>query len=891
MDIDRTIAHYRVVEKLGEGGMGVVWKARDTHLDRFVALKLLPPSRVGDPERRRRFVQEAKTASALQHPNIVHIYDIGEAEGALYIAMEYIQGQTLDRYIADKSLTLGDTLKYAAQLADAMAAAHAAGVVHRDLKPSNVLVTDDGLVKVMDFGIAKLANREALPEAVTAKMGSVDRIRTEEGLVLGTAAYMSPEQAEGKRVDARSDIFSFGVVLYELLTGVKPFRRESQAATLAAILNEEPRPLRELAPGALPELERLLARCLRKDPERRLRSMADLGLALRELKEESDSGRSTARSAPEPRREWRRAVGWIAGLVAVILGAMALLWWRRAAPPTAETSFKVVPLTTYPGVETAPSLSSDGSQVAFSWNGEAQQNFDIYVKTIGPGPPLRLTTDPAEDGQPAWSPDGSMIAFLRTLPGGYFRVLVIPPLGGPERKVAEVFIPDSRWLSGPYLSWLPDSQSLVITDKAQRDRPTALFLVSSRTGERRQLTFPPAGVLGDGCVAVSPDGDALAFCRSTAPGAWSAELYTMAIAQGGAPSAEVRRHTFDRNNAVRGLAWSADNGGLALGVGSSLWTLAVPNRKGASEENPTKLEAGEGVAWPTVARHSKRLVFAREVGGDLNIWRLPVPGPGEQAPLPVRLIASTRGEFAQQYSPDGKRIAFESHRSGNLEIWICDSDGANCGQLTWIGSRYTGVPAWSPDGRQIAFYSRVDGHSQILTIGVDGGAPTRLTSDKSDNFFPRWSRDGQWIYFASNRTGTNQVWKIPPRGGTDVQVTRQGGFAAAESPDGKWLYFTKNENADTSLWRMPAAGGEETPVLESVVLFNYAVVEDGIYFIGKATQGLAVHFHSFPRGTTRVIAPVESGYVGFSVSPDRKWILYTVFNPRGSDLMLVENFR
>ncbi len=256
---------------------------------------------------------------------------------------------------------------------------------------------------------------------------------------------------------------------------------------------------------------------------------------------------------------------------------------------------------------------------------------------------------------------------------------------------------------------------------------------------------------------------------------------------------------------------------------------------------------------------------------------------------PTRLIASTWNEFAQQYSPDGKRIAFESNRTGNLEIWTCDSEGQSCTQLTWIGSTFTGVPAWSPDSRQVAFYSRVEGKSQVFVIGADGGAPRRLTLDNSNNFYPRWSRDGQWIHFASNRTGVYQVWKVPPTGGTAAQVTRKGGFAASGSPDGKWLYYTKNESSDAGLWRMPVAGGEEAQVIEAVTLHNYAVVNDGVYFIANSAQGLALQFLSNATSTTRVVAPVRKGYVGLSVSPDGKWILYTESNPTGSDLFLVEN--
>jgi serine/threonine protein kinase len=283
----RTLLHYNIVEKLGEGGMGVVWKARDTHLDRFVAVKVLPAEKLKDAERQRRFVQEAKAASALNHPNIVHIYDIAEADGSPFIAMEFVAGKTLDQTIGRKGLRVSEALRYSVQIADALEKAHAAGIVHRDLKPSNIMVTTDGLVKILDFGLAKLT------EPVRGDFAETRTVReagpaTEEGAIVGTVAYMSPEQAEGKEVDGRSDIFSFGAVLYEMITGRRAFHGDSKLSTLSAILKEEP--------GALPpeiprELERVIVRCLRKDPGRRYQHADDLKLALVELKEESDSGK------------------------------------------------------------------------------------------------------------------------------------------------------------------------------------------------------------------------------------------------------------------------------------------------------------------------------------------------------------------------------------------------------------------------------------------------------------------------------------------------------------------------------------------------------------------------------------------------------------------------
>jgi eukaryotic-like serine/threonine-protein kinase len=335
--VGKTIRHYQILDKLGEGGMGVVYKARDTHLDRFVAIKVLPPERVADPERKRRFVQEAKAASALNHPNIVHVYDIDQQGGVDYIAMEYVQGKTLSQLIGRKGLKLSEALKYGVQIADALGRAHAGGIIHRDLKPGNVMVDEHGLVKVLDFGLAKLT--EAAPPDEDESTRTM-RPTTEEGTIVGTAAYMSPEQAEGKRLDARSDIFSFGAVLYEMLTGNRAFQKDSKTSTLAAILTQEPTPLG----GEIPhDVEKVVTRCLRKDVARRYQHMDDVKVTLEELKEESDSGKLVAAQVPaRPRkRRFLRPTLAVAGVLVLAAGSV-FLWRRLQAKPLTDKDVLVL---------------------------------------------------------------------------------------------------------------------------------------------------------------------------------------------------------------------------------------------------------------------------------------------------------------------------------------------------------------------------------------------------------------------------------------------------------------------------------------------------------------------------------------------------------------------
>src|SRR4029434_10025237 len=322
--IGQTLGHYRIDSKLGEGGMGLVYRARDLHLDREVAIKVLPTETVADPERKRRFAQEAKAASALNHPNILHIYDISAQDGVDFIAMEYVKGEPRAQGMRGRDLPLKQILKYASQIADALTTAHRAGIIHRDIKPSNLIVSDKGVVKVLDFGLAKLIEpSEPNPGSPTESMKADSAPRPEVGTVVGTVAYMSPEQAAGKNVDARSDIFSFGTTLYERVTGRRPFQGDTKMSTLAAIIHHEPPPPSEFAGALPPDLEKIIARCLRKDPERRAQHMDDVKLALEELKEESESGK-IATAARQPRSAVFR---YLAVAASAVIAGGAALWF------------------------------------------------------------------------------------------------------------------------------------------------------------------------------------------------------------------------------------------------------------------------------------------------------------------------------------------------------------------------------------------------------------------------------------------------------------------------------------------------------------------------------------------------------------------------------------
>ena len=869
---------YEILALIGAGGMGEVYRAQDKRLARQVAIKTLHAKFTSDDIRVRRFLQEAQAASALNHPNIITVYDIGEADGQNFIVMEFVDGKTLDQLIPRKGLHLNEVLRYAIQIADALAAAHAAGIVHRDLKPGNVMVTGTGQVKVLDFGLAKVAERSPRAESeqtetiITAGM-------TEQGAVLGTVAYMSPEQAEGRSVDARSDIFAFGALLFEMATGRKAFEGGSSIATLSAILRDDPKAPSDVAAHIPRELDKIVLRSLRKDPARRYQSMSDLRISLEDLKEESETG--MARPAMAGRKMFvKRGRLLLTGALLLLLALLGVNLWRMRESGKLAVPLVPIPLTSFAGREISPSFSPDGNQVVFSWNGDKQNNYNIYVKLIGTGPPLRLTTDPGTDAYPKWSPDGRWIAFARSagtddpyVNMGYkSEILLVPALGGPEQLVAE--FPDGAAPDG----WSPDGRWLVLECHNSATKRWALSLFSIETGEKRQLTDPPKGAFDFG-GALAPDGHTLVFARWTSDTV--SDLYALALGDNFKPKGEPRRLTFD-NRPIHGSAWTPDGREIVFqsdrGGPGGLWRVDV-----SGHGQPQRLPFGESARNPTISSHGNRIVYSQSVSNS-NIWRVNLREPKEE---PVPFIFSTRSQSAPRYSPDGSKIAFISNRSGNDQVWMCDADGSRAVQLTSLGP--CGHTSWSPDGQRIVFGSDIDGYTQIFTVNVHGGRTQRLAAEPYTDTGPNWSYDGEWIFFTSDRGGGDfQLWKIPAAGGKMVQVTKNGGWANLPSPDGKYEYYKNKHSSEGELWRVPVEGGEESKVLDFVTFMNFDVTPGGIYFI----SGMELRYFNFGARTSKLIRKIpKPPDRGLAVAPDEQWLLYTQIDQIGDDLILVENFR
>jgi eukaryotic-like serine/threonine-protein kinase len=872
-----SIGPYRVVSRLGAGGMGEVYLAFDSRLNRHVAIKVLPPRLVSDPERKRRFLHEARAASALNHPNIVTIFDVGTDRELDYIVMEYVPGRPLDRLIPHNGLKLKEALAYSVQIVDALACAHAAGIIHRDLKPANIAVTEAGVAKVLDFGLAKLMGGPALSTETAA------------GTILGTLAYMSPEQAAGAPVDARSDIFSFGSMLYEMTTGRRPFQRDSAAATLAAIVNDEPPRIDPVADDVPRSIAGIIERCMRKDSGQRFASAMDLKTALTAV---------PRRLAAVRRKPWV-AMGAAASLVALAAALLLLLMWRdRWERPQTSQVMTATELTTYPFDESSPTFSPDGNQVAFVWSGPKGDNEDIYIKLIGEHEAVRLTRNPLPDAAPAWSPDGKWIAFLRHGAIARYRqsvLFVIPATGGPERRIAEI-TSAGVWL--PQISWDASSRFLAVPDKSSASEAEALYLVSVQDGGKRRLTSSNADSIGDEDPSFSPDGRSIAFTR------WgrtykAADIYVLRLAADFTPEGEPLRLSTSGMHS-ESPTWSVDGRSVVYASGSKhnprLWRAWLPESGIRSRPAEMLSFAGQGSRTPEISR-TGRLAFSY-FPTNSNIKRLELGGtPTNPRALgvPETVAPSTRLNHTPQYSPDGSRIAFASDRSGNHEIWACDRDGSNALPLTSFGGPYTADPLWSPDGRLIAFNSNPQGRDAVFVIGASGGAPKRLTGADIDAGLCGWSRDGKWVYYSTGPLSENRVWKISRDGGAPAPVSdRLGrGMRFIESADGRAVFYEVADDTDAaSLWRMPLPSGKPEKVLGSVYCLNFAVTDTGIFFIASETEP-SIDFLRFADHKTMTVVRLgrEMPVCGMSIAPDGRSLLFGQFLKYPADLMLVENYR
>jgi len=579
--------------------------------------------------------------------------------------------------------------------------------------------------------------------------------------------------------------------------------------------------------------------------------------------------------------------GWVkwaaaAGLAAAAAFGFVLMHNGPAQQGAAAPS--VTPLTAYPGMQIQPSLSPDGSHVAFSWNGPNEDNFDIYVKLVGPGEPVRLTSHPAREIAPAFSPDGRQIAFLRFSSAEQASIILIPALGGGvERKVTEIELSKVRSLAG--LAWTADGKHLVFGGADHEGNGEGgLHVVSIEGSETRRITTPPAG-LYDSMPAFSPDGRSLIFVRKPAPG--FGDLYLQPLKNGLEPDGHSIAMTTDQIP-VLAAAWLS-NRRIAYSVGLA----QVVRRLRFFDVASGKWQAagfGEGASGLSASGNGT-FVYARE-SQDANLWQFDML---DGQARPQRIAPSRYQNWTPAISHDGRRIAFASTRSGLEEIWVAGADGSHPFQLTRIGSGHVANPRWSPDDRALVFNAWTP-RSDLYSVDVNDGSVNRLTDDPADEGEPSWSRDGKWVYFGGNRTGRLEVYRIPAVGGPMIQLTRNGGLHAEESVDGKWLYYSLKPGSPASLWRVPRGGGEGTPILEDLSYStNFMPVEKGIFFIagsGGSDARAAIEFFDFATAKRSVVRSLERPFTyGIALSPDQRSLVHGLMDNASSNLMLVENYR
>lgn len=583
-----------------------------------------------------------------------------------------------------------------------------------------------------------------------------------------------------------------------------------------------------------------------------------------------------------------RAIAIFVVAAVVALGAFAIWRWTRSSNPAPPAdAYKVVPLTSFPGVETYGALSPDGDKIAFSWDRDKGADLHVFVKQIGAEEPLQLTTGNASEHAPTWSPDGKYIAFIRA-PNQFVDdptgdVVIMSALGGSERKVATLHLQGKiGTITTPALSWSPDGKTIAVANRTPDAKTFAIYLLSLDSLEMRQLTFPTDFQEGDGMPAFSPDGKTIAFVRS---GKEASDIYSVPVAGGTA-----RQLTNEKHFLLLGVAWTADGESIVY-TGSGLRMISAKGGK-SRMLMPSTMAASISIV-------GKRMVYS-EFSFKENLY-----SAGLEANKVVgqwqKRFASTHVEEGLRFSPDGKRVAFQSTRSGSMEIWVSESDGSNPIRLTNYGWPLTGSPRWSPDGQTIVYDSRPNGNADLFAISPNGGQPRQLTKDSTDEVMPSYSSDGQWIYFASNRGGSWNVWKMPAAGGDAVQLTRGEGFTAVESPDGKYVYYAHGP-ARPGLMRIPVEGGTEEEVLPDLgpLLYGYwTATPSGIYYAKQQAvttpSNTSLHFYSFATKTSIKVADLPyqlfNGAPGLEVSPDGRTILMVMTQDQGADLRLVENFQ
>ncbi len=911
----KTISHYQVLEQLGSGGMGVVYKAQDLLLGRLVALKFLQGNMAKDQDALARFHREARAASTLNHPGICTLYEIGDEDGVPYLVMELLDGTSLRDLVGKGPVPIETLLDLGIEVADALDAAHAQGILHRDIKPGNFFVTKRGHAKLLDFGLAKMCPTEtATSSAETASQFlDAEAHLTRAGTILGTLTYMSPEQALGTPLDARSDLFSFGVVLYEMATGHLPSRGGSAGITLDSILHQPPAPVVRLNPDIPESLAGVIHKCLEKDKTLRYQHASEIGADLKRVKRDlelqhssitprrddvslvtadlsashswfsnRESTTGTTQSAVE-QSPWRRriVIGACTLAAALLLAGGSLLWQSSKRAVTAQLPLTIRPFGSLPGRKQTPIFSGDGNAIVFAWDGgQRDQNSDLYMMQIEGGSPLRLTSHASSEWPVCFSPDGRRLYFTRQSETGVASFWVAA-LGGREMWVADGFLTDVS----------SDGRSaLLMRLSGSETERQGVFVMDLTSGAERRL----AAEVGAMNPAFSADGRWIYLPHGPSVDRQSVHRTPF---EGG----EIEPVSFSGLGAdidrVEAIEFAPRRERMLISAREITTNALVSFIANGDGSEPKRLPGS--VTLGALSPDGRHMVSVRN-GFSVPLYRAEAfPAPNREA-IGEKILDRTGEEYAPKLSPDGTRLAAVSLGAGNWSLWLW-SIGMTDGRPVFSKpGASAGSPAWSPDGKWIAFDTRPSGGAtEVWLIPSSGGEAKALVARPIENFTPCFGPRSQWVYFTSSRTGTLQLFKVPITGGPVVQVTQGGGFRCQFSEDGRYIYYMKTRGGG-EIWRMEITSGREEPVVPEMKSSNWKVLRDGIYLMdsgvdsqrGTATREANARFYRFATRTIqdlRFRTPKPIASIGIEVSPDQKWVYYSQVDSVSSDLFLAEN--
>ena len=866
---------YDIVAPLGAGGMGEVYRARDTRLDREVAIKVLPTHLAADPDALGRFEREAMSVAKLSHPNILSIFELAQDGGRAFVVTELVDGETLRARLDRGVLPPRRAVAYALQIAKGIAAAHARGIVHRDLKPENVMITRDDQVKILDFGLAKSIDLGE-PEMTRGPAAAA----TNAGMVLGTFGYMAPEQVRGLPVDQRADMFAFGAVLYEMLTGERAFRGETAADTMSAILSKEPPDLDTTRLAISPSLDRIVRRCLEKSPELRFQSANDLAFALETLSSISTSS-ATTMSPAEPKLARKASGGWISWAIAAFaVLAAAASWLPRGTVATDVGGWdRFTRISEAAGEETSPSLSPDGSTVAYSMR--VNGSWDIYSQRVGGRNATPVVNDPQRDeGAAAFSPDGSLIAFHESDDvGGIF---VAGATGESVRRVTDLgFDP----------AWSPDGKQIAfateeIAEPSSRLGESTLYIVASAGGSPRKV------VDGDAVQPwFSPSGQRIVYWSNTGG---QRDIYTVDAA-GGKAVAVTNDAAIDWSPVWspdgRFIYFSSDRGGAM-----NLWRIAIDSSSGAPIGPPEPVTSGvqASAGIPRFSKDGSRLVFRSRIAS-VNPAAIPFDPLTLRAGTPTLLDTQNNVRLPSDVSPDGKQIAYFSIGERQEDIFV-GPPGGTIRRITDDAPRDRGA-VFTPDGRSLIFYSNREGKWGAWTIGVDGGGLRKIVIPAGGAVYPFVSPKGDTIVFVGDDgrsaftapvSSASPVQPTPLRGGS---VGGKYFTAMSWSSDGARLtgYLVTESGRPAGIGVYDFAAGKTSEVSTDQA---HAVkwLNDGrrvVYFTRNGNELVVLDTATGKRTTVDVKLPGPSTHDLFAITPDNRTIYYGAARAE-ADIWIVE---